>query len=216
VTRETRWQRTNPPPWVKRCRILARPLGLDCGAFGDQWRVKLRQSRAGEGAKSVRANAVPMQLDRAVEREPEDCRLRGGVVRRLEERRRTGVITDDILGHLMSTQFEGRPLSDDEIANIMHLMVIAGLDTVTSSLSCIISWFARHPDDQAWVVNEPALLPSAIEELMRFEALSPQEARAGQPPTPRSTACRCAPASRCIWAGPRRTLMPRRSRIRSK
>ncbi len=37
-------------------------------------------------------------------------------------------------------------LNDDDVVNIMHMFTIAGLDTVTSSLSCIIAWFATHPE----------------------------------------------------------------------
>ena len=51
----------------------------------------------------------------------------------------------------------------------MHLFTIAGLDTVTASLTCIVGWFARHPEGLARVVEHPDVLPAAIEELMRYE-----------------------------------------------
>ena len=64
---------------------------------------------------------------------------------------------------------EGARLTRDEIMNIAHLFVIAGLDTVTASLTCIVGWLARHPDVQQRVMDDPSLLPATIEELMRFE-----------------------------------------------
>ena len=55
----------------------------------------------------------------------------------------------------------------------MQMFTIAGLDTVTSSLSCIVAWLATHPDARRRVVTEPDLLTGAIEEIMRFESPVP-------------------------------------------
>ena len=49
-------------------------------------------------------------------------------------------------------------------------LMIAGLDTVTASLTCMLSYLARHPEQRARILADPALLPSAIEEMMRFES----------------------------------------------
>jgi cytochrome P450 len=89
---------------------------------------------------------------------------------RLAERREQPLHDDDMLGKFMTFEVDGHVLNDDEIANIMHLFVIAGLDTVTSSLTCIVSWFARHAEQRARVVAKPSLLPAAVEELMRYES----------------------------------------------
>jgi cytochrome P450 len=97
-------------------------------------------------------------------------RLREHLLMRLEQRRREGFTRDDLIGRFMTFEVDGERLSDDEIANIMHLFTIAGLDTVTSSLACIAGWLARHPEQRRRVVAEPSLLPAAIEELMRFES----------------------------------------------
>jgi cytochrome P450 len=99
--------------------------------------------------------------------------LRAHLRARLAERRLETVPRDDLIGSFMSFELEGDRLSDDEIVNIMHLFTIAGLDTVTSSLSCIVGWFARHAEERRRVVADPTLLPAAIEELMRFESPVP-------------------------------------------
>ncbi len=80
---------------------------------------------------------------------------------------------DDWIGRFMTFEVEGERLSDDDLVNIMHLFTIAGLDTVTSALSCMIARFATHPEERRRVVADPALLPAAIEELMRFESPVP-------------------------------------------
>jgi cytochrome P450 len=55
------------------------------------------------------------------------------------------------------------------VIDITFLLVLAGLDTVTASLSCMVDWLARHPAERDRLVAEPSLLPTAIEELMRVQ-----------------------------------------------
>jgi cytochrome P450 len=89
---------------------------------------------------------------------------------RLEERRASGDRPGDLLDSFMHFEVDGHSLDDDEIVNIMHMFTIAGLDTVTSSLSCILAWFATHPEQRDRVIAEPDLLAPAIEEILRFQS----------------------------------------------
>jgi cytochrome P450 len=93
--------------------------------------------------------------------------------RRLEERRATAARFDDLLDTFMHFELDGDRLSDDEVVNIMHMFTIAGLDTVTSSMSCILAWLATHPEVRHRVVADPSLLAPTIEELMRVESPVP-------------------------------------------
>jgi cytochrome P450 len=99
--------------------------------------------------------------------------LRARLRAHIEERHREPVAREDWIGRFMTFEVDGDRLSDDDLINIMHLFTIAGLDTVTSSLSCIIGRFAAHPDERARVVADTNLLAAAIEELMRFESPVP-------------------------------------------
>jgi cytochrome P450 len=81
---------------------------------------------------------------------------------------------DDLLGWLVATEVDGHRLTKDEFINICLLLMIAGLDTVSASLSCFLSWLARHPEQRRWVVDDEARWPLAIEELMRYESPVPQ------------------------------------------
>jgi cytochrome P450 len=91
--------------------------------------------------------------------------------------RRTAPPTDDVLGELLTAQVAGRPVTDLELLNIMFLLMFAGLDTVSASLSCLVGWFARHPAERDRVVADEGLLPGAIEELMRYESPVPSGTR---------------------------------------
>jgi cytochrome P450 len=97
--------------------------------------------------------------------------LREHLRRRLDERRAEpdGAQRGDLLSELLAFEVDGDRLSDDQVVNLMHLLTLAGLDTVSGSLSCIFAWFATHPAERSRVVAHPDLLGIAIEELMRFE-----------------------------------------------
>ena len=99
--------------------------------------------------------------------------LRERLSARLAERRADGARHDDLLDQFMHFELDGHGLDDDEVVNIMHMFTIAGLDTVTSSLSCIVAWLATHPEDRRRVVADPSRLAGAIEEIMRVESPVP-------------------------------------------
>ena len=87
-----------------------------------------------------------------------------------DEREASGELGDDLIGGFLSAEVDGRKLTRSEIMNIVYLLVIAGLDTVASSLSCMFAWLAQHPKERAELVADPSLTPSAVEELLRFES----------------------------------------------
>ena len=92
---------------------------------------------------------------------------------RLAERRAETERRDDLLDSFMHFQVEGHGLNDNEIVNLMHMFTIAGLDTVTSSLSCILAWLAKNPEQRRHLVAHPEDLARAIEEIMRYESPVP-------------------------------------------
>jgi cytochrome P450 len=86
----------------------------------------------------------------------------------IEERRRH---PDDgaLLGRLVSARIEDRPLTQEELLGICHLMLLGGLDTVTATLDCAISYLAAHPERRQVFVDGDAASAAAIEELLRAE-----------------------------------------------
>ncbi|BBU22312.1 cytochrome P450 [Mycobacterium xenopi] len=84
---------------------------------------------------------------------------------------------DDVLSALIAADVEGQPLSREELLDICFLFLIAGLDTVTDSLDCFFVYLARHPEQRRLLVEQPDILPSAIEELLRWETPVPGVAR---------------------------------------
>ena len=95
----------------------------------------------------------------------------------LAKRREETEPADDIISALLRSEVEGQPLSDLELLNILFLLMFAGLDTVTSSMSCTFAWLAQHPAERQRLVDDPSLIPGAIEEIMRYESPVPSGMR---------------------------------------
>jgi len=76
---------------------------------------------------------------------------------------------DDLLSRFLDAEVEGDRLSRNDILDICFLFLIAGLDTVTATLDCMYSFLAQNPGHRRQLVEDPALIPNAIEEMLRWE-----------------------------------------------
>lgn len=88
----------------------------------------------------------------------------------LDVREREAEPRDDMIGWLLTAEVEGKRLTREETLDILGLLMLAGLDTVTSSLACFLSYLARNPEQRARLVADPGLTRSAVEELLRYES----------------------------------------------
>jgi len=77
---------------------------------------------------------------------------------------------DDIITRFLNAEIDGVKLSSEDILDIAFLFLIAGLDTVSDSLTCFFAYLATHPDHRRQIVENPSLIPSAVEELLRWES----------------------------------------------
>lgn len=77
---------------------------------------------------------------------------------------------DDLTSYLLTAEIDGRRLEPDHVAGTMTLLLIAGIDTTWSAIGASLWHLARTPADRERLVAEPALLPIAIEELLRAYA----------------------------------------------
>jgi cytochrome P450 len=77
---------------------------------------------------------------------------------------------DDLIGFLLNAKIYDQPLSPQHVVGTIILLMVAGIDTTWSSIGSSIWHLAQHPSDLQRMVNEPELLPTAIEELLRMYA----------------------------------------------
>jgi cytochrome P450 len=91
---------------------------------------------------------------------------------------RRAVPGDDLIGLLVSAHIppddehaglDDRPLSDEEIATFVRVLVVAGSATTYRAYGSLMFHLLRNPDQLAQVIADPALRPNAIEEAIRID-----------------------------------------------
>jgi cytochrome P450 len=80
---------------------------------------------------------------------------------------------DDVISGFLAAEIDGDRLSTAEILDILFLFLIAGLDTVSDSLTCFYAFLAQSPDHRRQIVADPTVISSAVEELLRWESPVP-------------------------------------------
>jgi cytochrome P450 len=84
---------------------------------------------------------------------------------------------DDLTSALAALEFEGEPLGDDQIVNVMWNVIAGGLDTSTSTTGWSLHFLGLHPEIRARLAKRLDLVPSAVEEFLRHFAVSRTLAR---------------------------------------
>jgi cytochrome P450 len=85
------------------------------------------------------------------------------------ERRRAEPPRGDVIDALFNGSVDGRPLTEDEILRTVLMLIAAGLDTTAHALGTMLITLTRRPDLRARLEKDTALIPRAIEELLRWE-----------------------------------------------
>jgi len=86
----------------------------------------------------------------------------------LAERRREP--RDDLLSAMLAAEEEGQRLQEEELLALASLILVAGHETTTNLIGSGVLCLLRHPGERKRLQDDPGLLPSAVEELLRFES----------------------------------------------
>jgi len=81
--------------------------------------------------------------------------------------RRRAEPSNDFMSWLLQQDLDGVPVDDDHAASTFNLLLVAGIDTTWSSIGSALWHLATHADDRKRLVEEPELMPTAVEELLR-------------------------------------------------
>lgn len=76
----------------------------------------------------------------------------------------------DLLTGLMQAEVEGERLTPKEILGFVQLLLAAGTETTTNVIDNAMVCFLEHPEQVARLREKPELLPSAIEEVLRYRS----------------------------------------------
>jgi cytochrome P450 len=85
-----------------------------------------------------------------------------------EERRKQP--RDDLMSALLEAEIDGERLSQEELLGFAFLLLVAGNETTTNLISNAVALLDQFPDQRKQLVDDPSLLPTAIEEFLRFES----------------------------------------------
>ncbi|MBW8010811.1 MAG: cytochrome P450 [Chloroflexi bacterium] len=77
---------------------------------------------------------------------------------------------DDLITYLIQARESGEILDEDELLSMMFLMLLAGHDTTTNLIANGTLILLRYPDLWEKLKDDPTLMDTAVEELLRFES----------------------------------------------
>jgi hypothetical protein len=84
---------------------------------------------------------------------------------------------DDLISALIATELEGRRLEDLEILGFAMLLITGGNETTEKLIANTVHQLARHPEQRAQILSDPARIPDAVEESLRFRSPTQYMAR---------------------------------------
>jgi cytochrome P450 len=85
--------------------------------------------------------------------------------------------SDDLISTLIAAEQEGDRLSDVECMNLVLNVLVGGVDTTQSQLAHALRLFAANPEQWQLLGDQPELAPAAVEEVVRYEPITPFTAR---------------------------------------
>nr|MDP9020142.1 cytochrome P450 [Actinomycetota bacterium] len=77
---------------------------------------------------------------------------------------------EDLLSHLIAAEDDGDQLTEQELLSTAILLFAAGFETTTNLIGNGLLALLRNPDQLQRLRHEPGLLPSAVEELLRYDS----------------------------------------------
>jgi len=79
---------------------------------------------------------------------------------------------DDIVSALIAARIDGEPLPEDDLRNMAHFVFMASLDSTAGALAYMFRYLATHPAHRQAIVDDPALIKTAVDELLRYFSVS--------------------------------------------
>ena len=151
--------------WVERVSI-PQTLGMLCILFDmpfEEWRDIKRWSDWASGVSADNLNE---------EYQARFLEQMGEMLARFDrelEDRRSKPPSDDLLSRMVHSEAMGNLTAMERIANIA-LLIVGGNDTTRNSMSALVEAFDRYPDQLERLRADPALIPNAAQEIVRWQS----------------------------------------------
>jgi len=138
-------------------KIIAEMLGVPA----EDWDIFQRWARFGGGGENEASRERAEGPAHNMRQE-----MNNYFLRLLEARRENP--REDLITSLSNAEIDGERLSQQELVNFCFLLLAAGQETTKNLLANAILCLTDHPDSLARLQREPALMPTAIEEVLRY------------------------------------------------
>ncbi len=153
----------NPLPAI----AIAKLLGVDDSKQADF-------KRWSEAAVTAGFNPFATDEEKALANE---AQANLDVCFRAEIQKRRENPSDDLIGQMVSAEEEGDKMTEREIVTMADLLLVAGNVTTSDLIGNGVKALLENPDQLARLQADPALLPNAIEEMLRFDPPVTQSGR---------------------------------------
>jgi cytochrome P450 len=142
--------------------VVARVIGSFMGIPEEDdivW-ATLMNSALGLGDEDLNPGGIDQILEKDIPEIFERCR------KMIEERRENP--TDDLTSVLVHAEIDGEKLEEHEIVMGFFLLVAAGNDSTKATYTSGMRALLEHPDQMKMLVEDPSLIPGAVEECLRM------------------------------------------------
>jgi cytochrome P450 len=98
-------------------------------------------------------------------------------VRRMQGRKQDDLPQAGLVHSLMTAEVDGDRLTEDEVIATSIVTMVGGLETTTNLIGNGVLTLLRNPDQMQRLQENPSLIPSAVEEMLRYESPSQHTGR---------------------------------------
>lgn len=93
------------------------------------------------------------------------------------ERRVTAGSRGDLIDAMFAAEVDGVPLGDDMVTELLFMLLNGGIDTSTALIASMFLYLGEHPEERAALAADPSLIPTAVDEMLRYFTPGPGVAR---------------------------------------
>ena len=143
------------------------PLAVICEMMGvpkDDWKLMFELTNKVLGGGDPEYQAEGANIDQTITEG--HMQMFGYFMRMLAERKRER--KEDLVSVLVESDIDGDKLTDEEILYFCYLLILAGNETTRNAISGGLLALFQHPEQKAKLLANPALMPTAVEEILRW------------------------------------------------
>jgi len=143
------------------------PLAVICSMMGipqSDWPMMFELTNQGLGSEDPEYQTVPGSGPETAAHSRRE--MFAYFARQAEERRHER--RDDLVSVLVGSEVDGESLSEEELLFFCQLLILAGNETTRNAISGGLLALFEHPQERARLQSDPTLLPTAVEEILRW------------------------------------------------